>query len=113
MLRLDVRRSELAGLVAREEYHPPGLLCVSFEHVPPLKALKTSAGPQAFSPLPPCTSITIFWSGWMESVSAFFYRLLKPASHWARGMSHPVSAKLTQSASLFIEANTLIASHSC
>src|SRR6266700_930746 len=32
MFGFDVRRSELAGFVSREEDHAPGLFCVAFKH---------------------------------------------------------------------------------
>src|SRR5580704_15680660 len=32
VLRLDVRRTKLAGFVAREENYAPGLFCVPFKH---------------------------------------------------------------------------------
>ena len=34
VLRLDVRRTELAGFIAREEDHAPGLFRVPFKHKP-------------------------------------------------------------------------------
>src|SRR5581483_4832617 len=34
VLRLNVRRPELAGFVARKEYDAPGFLRVTFEHMP-------------------------------------------------------------------------------
>src|SRR5215472_4295859 len=55
MLRLNVRRTELAGLVPREENYTPRLFCVPLKHVPLTQMLPVTSAGQHLS-LPPVRS---------------------------------------------------------